>query len=249
MIFSDTDDSGTGWVFGYGRTTVTVGASGATMQAQQACQFQTAVETPDCIVNSSTTPTAVRAVTLDTDGGFVEHSAATGDGGPWSDKLFAYRAGNGQWFLISSNISTPDVAGDGSIGFGTRAQTLTLPEQGTVTTNWNVYMNTADQVSAIAIDANTHHIDSVDATAGTFTRTTGNVGAATHSETLRINYPMEGFRFRDGAAGVATSDGGTTNVRRSYFLPVPGTGVNVLLQSYQAGITNNPRIVVSVNQP
>ncbi len=247
-IGSDTDDAGTGWVFGYGHATVAVSGSGATVQVQKACTFQNNVATPDCVENSSGSPMPVRTLTLDTDGGAVEHSAV-GESGPWADKYFAYRAGNGQWFEISANISTPGTTGDGSIGFGTRAQPLALPEVGSTSTNWNVYMNMATQVSTVAIDANTHTIDSVDATAGTFARTTGNVGAATHSETLAINNPIDGMQFRDGATGVATSDGNTTNVRRTYYLKVPGTGVSVLLQSYQAGITNTPRIVMSVNQP
>jgi hypothetical protein len=244
----DTDGTGTGWVFGYGHATVAVSGSAATVQVQKACTFQNNVATPDCVENSSGSPLPVRALTLDTVGGAVEHSAG-GESGPWADKYFAYRAGNGQWFEISANISTPGTTGDGSIAFGTRAQPLALPELGSASTNWNVYMSTATQVSTVAIDANTHTIDSVDATAGTFARTTGNVGAPTHSETLAINNPIDGMQFRDGATGVATSDGNTTNVRRTYYLKVPGTGVSVLLQSYQAGITNTPRIVMSVNQP
>jgi len=129
--------------------------------------------------------------------------------------------------MVSSNIQTPNSSGDGSIGFATRHRTLSLPTAGATSNNWNVYMNTATQLSTNGVDANSHVIDSVDAASGTFVRTTGPTGAATHHETLAINNPIAGFQFRDGATGVATSDGGTTNVRRSIFLKVPGVGISV----------------------
>ena len=249
-IFSDTSDTGPGWVFGYGRSTVTSSASGTTLQLQQACQYEIGAEMPACIANATDTPTALRSLTLSDDGTFVEHSANdTGDGGPWSDKFFVYQAGNGEWFMISSNILTPDSSGDGSIGFATRHKVLSVPAVGTTSSNWNVYMNTATQLSTNGVDSNAHHIDSVNVQAGQFVRTTGTNGGATHQETLAINNPLEGFEFRDGATGVATSDGGTTNVRRSIFLKVPGMGISVLYQPVQAGITPNSRLVVSVEQP
>ena len=249
-LFSDTSDTGDGWVFGYGRTTVASGTGGTTLQLQQGCQYAIGAEAPVCVANSPDSPMPLRPLTQANDGAFVEHSANdTDDGGPWQDKFFVYQAGNGEWFMVSSNIQTPNSSGDGSIGFATRHRTLSLPTAGATSNNWNVYMNTATQLSTNGVDANSHVIDSVDAASGTFVRTTGPTGAATHHETLAINNPIAGFQFRDGATGVATSDGGTTNVRRSIFLKVPGVGISVLYQPVQTGITANSRLVVSVEQP
>jgi hypothetical protein len=222
VIGLDTDDSASTWFAYLGTSTVTASGEGT---VSYGCEYASTTATRACA--SSTTPHITYAV--DERGGFL----GTATSGNYVERNFVYRAGNGALFLINANQSTNDVpTGDGSISFGTKQRTLTLPTVNTVNSVWNVSINTLDQLSGNAIDSVTHTITSVDSSAGSFTRQSGTTSGATHSETISINSigdgtALNGFSFRDGATGVATSDNSTTTVRKSISFKAPGMGLSV----------------------
>jgi len=250
VIITDTSSTGTGWIAGRGVQRISVSGDTVTAQFQKGCQYEIGTVTPDCFTSTEADPAPVRPVTLDTsDGGLVMHSAASNDGGPWADKSYAYRAGNGEWFTIGSNIYTATTTGDGSIAFGTRSRTLSLPTVGSVSTNWNIYMDMSTQLSLLSSDVRVHTVLSVDSATGGYVRSSGVEGGATHSEAMSVNSPYDGFVSRDGALGVAVSDGSTTTVRPSAILRVPGMGVSVALQTPLTGGPQDTRLVFAVAKP
>lgn len=248
VLGSDTADgavNSVGWTFGYG--TVTISAAGF-QQFTQGCWYD-GLTTTTCTALPDTIKARKRPVAVLADGSFTNHSDDTGvgEGGPWMDRNFVYRTGQGDYIAIGTNVLTPDSKGDGSVSYATKVRTLSLPAVGTASGNWNVYWNWATGRSSTATDTNTHTIQSVDSAAASFVRVSGVTGAATHAETLKINKPFTGFWQRDAATAVPTSDGKTTNVRPAVFLR-PGSGLSVVLQPYQDA--NRPaRIVLSVAQP
>lgn len=246
MIGSDTADAtDTSWTFGYG--TVTISTSGY-QQFTQGCWYG-GVTATTCTALPDATKALKRPVVVLADGSFTTHSddTSTADGGPWMDRSFVYKSGQGDYFAIGANVLTPDSKGDGSVSYATKVRTLSLPTVGDTNNNWNVYWNWATGTSTTATDVNTHKIQSVDSTAVSFVRVSGVVGAATHAETLLVNKPFTGFWQRDAATGVATSDGKTTNVRTGIFLKA-GSGISVVLQPYQDS-SRPARIVLSAAQP
>ncbi|MFG6487072.1 hypothetical protein ACG04R_10335 [Roseateles sp. BYS78W] len=248
-LASDTADdavNGIGWTFGYG--TVTINAGGYE-QFTQGCWFGGLTATT-CTALPDAIKARKRPVVVLADGSFTNHSddTTTADGGPWMDRSFVYRSGQGDYFAVGANVLTPGGGkGDGSVSYATKVRTLALPKVGDTNNNWNVYWNWASGTSVTATDVNTHKIQSVDSTAVSFVRVSGVVGAATHAETLLVNKPFTGFWQRDAASGVATSDGKTTNVRAGIFLKA-GSGISVVLQPYQDS-SRPARIVVSAAQP
>jgi hypothetical protein len=239
------DNLDTAWVYDYGQYTVATDSGGTTSQFQEGCAQPAPGVAEECI----TLPQAASTLALAGDGGFLQSPTD----GVWTDKLFAYHAGNGEWLALRStcNISAISTCaggiGDGSIGFATRTRTVALPTVGTASNSWNVYLDPATQLSTATTDTSATLITSIDATAGSFSRTAGQIGGATHAETLFINNPFDGFNFRDELAGVATSSGGTTTVHKSYFLKT-GVGLSVLAQPVSASLPNG-RLVLSVSQP
>jgi len=239
------DTNNAAWVYDYGQIAVATDAGGTTLQLQKGCAQPSPGEVEAC----TTTPQELHALAAATDGGLVNTPASA----RWTDKMFAYQAGNGDWLAISStcNIAGGSTCaagiGDGSFGVASRTRTLAVPAAGTTTNSWNVYLDTATQLSTVGTDAWSTLVTSVDAATGAFTRTAGPTGGATHAETLSVNDPYDGFQFRDLATGVATSNGGSTTVRKAVFLKT-GVGVSVIVQpvtpSSPAG-----RLVLSVGQP
>lgn len=249
LIGGDTADgapNGIGWTFGYG--TVTINAAGYE-QFTQGCWFDGLTATvctalPDAI-KARKRPVAVLA-----DGSFTNHSddSTPGDGGPWMDRNFVYRTGQGDYIAIGANVLTPNTKGDGSVSYATKVRTLSLPAVGNASSNWSVYWNWASGKSSVATDVNSHTIQSVDSAAGSYVRTSGVTGAATHPETLSINKPYGGFQLREQASAVPSSDGKTTNVRSGLFLKAGSAGFTAVLQPYQDA--NRPaRIVLSASLP
>lgn len=247
-LASDTADNavnGIGWTFGYG--TYTVNAAGYA-QFSQGCWFNDpAVAT--CTALPDAVKTRKRPVVVLADGSFTNHSddSSSADGGPWMDRNFVYRTGQGDYIAIGANVLTPNGTGDGSVSYATKVRTLALPKVDEAGNSWNVYWNWASGLVA-ANDVTAHKVQSVDSTAGSFVRVNGVAGAASHLETLLVNKPFAGFRQRDQASNVATSDGKTTNVRASIFLKAGNSGFTASLQPYQdSGRT--ARVVLSAAQP
>lgn len=246
-ISSDTDYDGNnaflGWQFDYAQATI----SGTSSQITAGCVYPVGAQTPQCIPTGIAQPAATTLAIADNGYSIVSH------GSTWTDKIFAYRAGNGEWLEISANISSSPTAtaqdgtADGSIGFGTHARTLGLPTVGTTSANWDVYMDTATELSTLATDTTAITITAIDSTAGSFTRTAGQDSGPTHSETLFINNPYDGFDFRDLATGVAASDGSTVTVRKTIYLKT-GVGVSVNLQPVTSASATS-RLNIAVTMP
>jgi hypothetical protein len=210
----DTNDAGNSWFAYYATFSYT---ADGTRQMLSGYTYDTG--------STITGPLDGGTTALNADGGFTGYAPS---GQHYVERFFAYRAGNGEVFMIGANQSTADAPnGDGSISFSTRQRTLSLPTVGAVNTHWNVTITTADQLSGSAIESVTHTIQSVDSSAGSFTRLSGPTGGATHSETIGINSPLIGFSLRTGATGVATSDGGTTTVREFVSFKAAGMGLSV----------------------
>lgn len=245
---ADTSSGDTGWIYGYGTMTIT---GTGYEQFTQGCWFDTTTS-PTCTNLDDVARSLQRPITLSSDGTFTNHSANdTTDGGPWQDRFFVYKTGKGDYFAISANIGTPGGSGDGSLGYATKVRTLSLPALSSVSSNWNISFNWTSSLVPAAIDAVSHTITAVDPNTSSFTRLTGTTGtSATHPETLSINTPanFNGFTFRDYVASAPVNGGGTTVVRKGYFLKTGSSGVTVVLQPYQDG-TKPAKIVVSVTQP
>ena len=104
---------------------------------------------------------------------------------------------------------------------------VVLPTVGTNTTSWNFDVN-PDLSSNSATYESTNLVDSVDATAGSWTRTHGTIGqSVTRVETVFADKPGTGFIFRP-AGTVTASDGKTISVIREFtLLRVTGMGVSI----------------------
>jgi hypothetical protein len=233
----DTDDSASSWYAYYATATVT--ATGA-RTINTACQYAATTATKACATGTS--PNATFAVAT-SGGGFL----ATATSGNDVERVYLYRSGSGDLFFINANQSTRDVAaGDGSISFGTLQRSVSLPSVANVNKNWNVTISTANQLSGSAIESMTHTVQSVDSSAGSFTRLSGTSGGATHSETININTPLTGFSSRVGAAGVSTSDGSTTTVREFVSFKAAGMGLSVNYLPVTNG--SSAKLAISVSQ-
>jgi hypothetical protein len=239
-----------GWTYGYATIAITGSGTSGTEQMTQGCWFGSNLS-GSCTAIDNATKALQRPVTLLADGSFTNHSANdTTDGGPWEDRFFVYKNGKGDFFAISSNISTPNSSGDGSLGYASKVRTLSMPAVASVSSNWNLPFDWTSSLAPVAIDAVTHTISSVDTSAGSFVRQTGTYGStATHPETILLNNPYNGFNFRDFASGVAVNGGGTTSVRQGYFLKTGSNGVTVVLQPFQATGSKAAKLVISVAHP
>jgi len=173
-------------------------------------------------------------------GGFNLTSTDPND--PFTDRAFAYRAGNGD--LMAMFLSA-----DGSMGFLTKTRTLTLPAVGAVTASWNV----ASRPSGLASDLlsyNTHTVASVNATAGTLVRNSANDGSSvTVPQTLQYNQSRNGYIHRPAATTTA-SNGSAATVREAYLLPLRGFGLTpyYLPATSGTGASSNASFGVSVGR-
>jgi len=166
--------------------------------------------------------TSTARVAADGAGGFY----LEGDG--WRDRLYAYRAGGGEFMLLS-------VTPDGEVGFFTRKQARTLPAVGDASEGWQFSIAPSGG-SAVSFTASTavnpfkSTVVSVDASQMRYVRhavidQTANV---TRPETLVLNSPRDGFVQRLAASGVVRSDGVPSTVNEWVGLPLRGMGFTVL---------------------
>jgi hypothetical protein len=156
----------------------------------------------------------VGAWKVDSAGGFDVPDASTGAA---LSRVFAYQSGSGAVMLV--NVS--------QVGFAiwSPVRAIPLPTVGTQTASWNFDLN-PDLTSNSAVYETTNLIDSVDATAKSWTRTHGTVGSTvTRVETLAGDNPRIGYSFR-AAAIVTGSDGSQQTVRELTQLRVVGMGLS-----------------------
>ncbi|SFB36408.1 hypothetical protein SAMN04515620_1523 [Collimonas sp. OK607] len=165
-------------------------------------------------------------------GGFDLTSTAAKDA--WTDRVFAYRAGNGDMMLV-------EIADNGSVSTWTQKRTLSLPAVGSVGVgNWTV--RTGNSLLANALSSDTGYtVAAVDTNTGNVTRTVlVNLGDTdTFEQTIVQNNPRAGYNFR--AATTATSAAGVSvTVRERTSLNLRGMGVSVQsvpsFNAFQMGI-------------
>lgn len=173
-------------------------------------------------------------------GGFDMASTAVGD--VWTDRAFAYRAGNGDLMLV-------EVAGNGSVSTWTKKRTLSLPAVGTVQSGgWSVRTLSTLIANALGISYN-DTVTAVNSDAGSFTRSVNLAnGTVDYSETILLNTPRAGYNFRAAGSTTSAFDGRTVNIRERTSLGLRGMGVSVQSVPVQTGITS-AGFQTTVDQP
>lgn len=215
---------------------LTIGAAGEVTNDR--C-FENPLGTPDASCTLSTDPTP--SISVHADGGFSLNSNPTDPDGPWVDRIFAYRAGNGEPMILAINNW-------GELVLGTKTRTLPLPAVGDVTTNITLLAD-PQMVANDAVQSHTNTISSVDANTGIVVRSSSITGSGvTHPQTLRYNQARNGYLQRD-AAVAAGSDSNNWIVRHFEGLPLIGMGITVLyLPNSAMAPANNARFALSVRQ-
>jgi hypothetical protein len=161
------------------------------------------------------------------DGSFAWGSAP-GESDPWTDTVFAYKAGNGETLLVALTHS-------GEPTFGVKRRTLTVPSVGQTSANWTVLVD-GNLVALPSISETSHEIASVNGS--TVVRNTTENGA-TVQQTLAYNV---------GRAGYLTRSAGT-GVRPFIGLAMPGLGLTaIFMENTATAPANNARFALSVRQ-
>ncbi|UUZ66883.1 hypothetical protein LP416_17580 [Polaromonas sp. P2-4] len=188
---------------------------------------------------SAETPTI--NISSNSAGGFDMASTAVGD--VWTDRAFAYRAGNGDLMVVQ-------VAGDGSVSTWTKKRTLSPPAVGTNQGgSWSVRTLRTLVANALSTDTNTVTVTAVNSAADSFTRSANLAnGTADYSETILLNTPRVGYNFRAAGSTTSTFDGRTVNLRERTNLGLRGMGVTVQSIPVQTGITS-AGFQMTVDQP
>ncbi|HET7792224.1 MAG TPA: hypothetical protein VFL64_02460 [Rhizobacter sp.] len=152
----------------------------------------------------------------------------------WTDRLFAYRAGNGDLMLVV-------LAGNGSFSIWTPQRATSPVAVGTRQLSWGLWAGINLQATS-AIAVNDYNVTAADAT--TWTRVAASDG---HSETVTANSPRNGWVSRaDGTA--PTTGGGTVTVRGFNGLVVRGMGMSALSLPTLNNGSGSGSYYLSVNQ-
>ncbi|HEX3140150.1 MAG TPA: hypothetical protein VHQ87_08855 [Rhizobacter sp.] len=176
----------------------------------------------DCSVDTGPAP----ALAAHADGGFTLTSSDLSD--PWVDRIFTFKAGNGELMLLS-------ISGSGEFAFGTRQRTLSLPAVNDASTTITMLVD-KNLVAGNALSSASHTIASAEA--GTVVRnSTASGDAAAHQETLVYNTARTGYLTRTGSSAA----------RPFTALPLQGVGLTAIYMPATA--TNaNAFFALSVRQ-
>ena len=142
-------------------------------------------------------------------------------GNVWSDRVFAYRAGNGDLMMV-------EIASDGSVSTWTRKRTLSLPSVSTTqAAGWSVRTLSTLVANALTVNYPTT-VTVANSDAGSYTRPVNLAnGTADYSEIILINTPRTGYNFRAAGTTTSTYDGRTVSIRERTSLGLRGMGVSV----------------------
>jgi hypothetical protein len=160
---------------------------------------------------------------------------------PYTDRAYAYRAGNGALMVMLLS------AFGGDFDFLIKAQPLNLPAVGAATANYNVEVRVTGLASNPVYYRN-NSIASVNSAAGTVLRNaTTNGSAVAVPETLEYNKARDGYFHRPAATATA-SDGSTVTVRENWVMPLRGFGISpyALPATSGSGASSNAIFGVSV---
>lgn len=148
-------------------------------------------------------------------------------------KVYAFKTADGQLSLYVLDAN--------NMGFSVAAKQLTqtLPEVGAVSKFWDLSIGSGGYASTVTDTTMT--VQTVDATAGSFTRVKTSDGRV---DGFTINKPRDGLRYR-AAGSSPTNTGGTVNFAEIIAMQLPGTGLSVNI-SVNA---NQNFFGISVNHP
>jgi hypothetical protein len=149
----------------------------------------------------------------------------------WTDRAFAYRAGNGNLMMVS-------VSGNGSFYIWTQKRALSLPTVGKISAkSWVLALESNGAASGIGIQA-TNTVTGVDAGTDSYTNTVNLAnGVPDFSVTVLQNSPRAGYNFIAASSSVSVANGRTVNIAERTGLPLGGTGISVQAVPMQSGIT------------
>jgi hypothetical protein len=167
----------------------------------------------------------------DADGGFAVFGAGNGS---VTTRAFAYRAGSGDLLLLV-------VSEDGTFGFYAPDKAAPPPAVGTTIRNWN--FDSDARLVPLGIGQTQSTVTSIDANAGSWTRTQRNLATTRDfTTTLFANNPRRGYVHRAGGTTTA-SDGSSVQLNEFTFLRLHGMGFAPVL--FPTGKT----FELSVGQP
>lgn len=153
--------------------------------------------------------------------------------GTWTDRAFAYRAGNGDLMIV-------EVSGDGSVSVFTKKRTLILPAVDSVQSgSWSIRTLSTLVANQLAVSYPAT-VTAVNSAADGFTRTVNLAnGTVDYSEPVLINSPRAGYNFRAASSTTSASiPSRTVNIRERTSLGLRGMGVSVQSVPVQAGVTS-----------
>lgn len=146
---------------------------------------------------------------VNSDGGFeTTYQGST-------SRLFAFRTPSGGTMIVGTSPDGSDLS------VLTKMGSLSLPTVGTVTRYWNMSFNSTGYQGSFIGETTT--VTANNTAANTYTRSHASDG---HLETLTINQPKDGMRYRP-AATATNSSGGTVNVSAAVLMRVSDTGFTV----------------------
>ncbi|EHR69990.1 hypothetical protein BurJ1DRAFT_1117 [Burkholderiales bacterium JOSHI_001] len=203
--------------------TLTLDAAGTASSAQYCVD----------VTNCQTVTDLQVAHTVNPAGGFDRVTAA----GEAPDRVFAFRAGNGDLMLVSGDDS-------GALGFWTQKRSNGLQAVGTRNRSWDLVVNPASLQGVLSESSNT--VASVDTAVQSVVRNRKTASGAAYAETITVNKPRDGYNSR-AAATVTASDGSAVAVREFTSLSMRGMGFNAL--KYIEAPNAAPSLLISVNQP
>lgn len=143
------------------------------------------------------------------DGGFDTTYQGT------TSRLFAFRTASGGTMIVGTSPDGSDLS------VLTKVGSLSLPTFGTVTRYWNMSFNSTGYQGSFISETTT--VATNNASAATYTRNHASDG---HQETLTINQPKDGMRYRP-AATATNSSGGTVTVSAAVLMRISDTGLTV----------------------
>ncbi|KAB2968561.1 hypothetical protein [Zoogloea sp.] len=130
-------------------------------------------------------------------------------------RMFAFRTASGGTMMVTTS---PDGS---ALSILAKVGSLALPAVGSVTRYWNMSFNSTGYQGNFISETTT--VTASNAAANTYTRSHASDG---HQETLTINQPKDGMRYRP-AATATNGSGGTVNVSAAVLMRASDTGLSV----------------------
>lgn len=171
--------------------------------------FSNALDCGSGLGDTCSTNTPLSTLVANPQGGFD-----TSQGGV-ALRAFPFRTASGETTLI---VATEDRS---MLSVSALATPLSLPAIGSITRYWNASIGSTGLQTSFIAESTT--ITAQDANAGTYSRSHASNG---HAETITINKPKPGMRYRP-ASVASTTGGGTVNVSEALLMRAGDSGLSV----------------------